>query len=231
MDGCAFVSTNGGWNLAIGSSPHATGRFDAVNGDDGCREVTGQVQQDRCWFARGLAWIEADPRRWIALAPKKLAYTFDHQSFPVGYLAQADPRSWPEDRRALYRKALSVTQYVLLALAALGVVRRPDPRRLDVRWAAVLFGVVGIFAYGVALEPPTVWALALFTAVIGSLAALDRDDGGLVPYAGATLAGLCLVHAVFFGEDRYQIVVTPLLALLAAGALARPLRARPGDAG
>ena len=46
MDGCALVSTNGGWNLAIGASPRATGRFEALHGADGCREVTGQVQQD-----------------------------------------------------------------------------------------------------------------------------------------------------------------------------------------
>src|SRR5207253_7262473 len=80
MDGCALVSTNTGWNLAIGAFPRATGRFETLRATDGCREVTGQVQQDRCWFSYGAAEIKAAPMRWLALVPKKLAYTFDHES-------------------------------------------------------------------------------------------------------------------------------------------------------
>lgn len=219
MDGCAFVSTNGGWNLAIGSSPHATGRFDAINGSDGCREVTGQVQQDRCWFDQGVKWIERDPGRWLSLVPKKLAYTFDHQSFAVGYLSQADPDAWPEERRARYRKGLSAVQYLLLGAAALGTLRRPRARRLDLfAWSALLT-FVGLFATGVLAEPPTVWLVAVGLSIVGSLAAFRRDESGIVPYVAATVGGLCVVHAVFFGEDRYQIVVTPALALLSAFAL------------
>ena len=37
----------------------------------------------------------------------------------------------------------------------------------------------------------------------------------------ALLGTLPVTHAVFFGEDRYHIVVTPVLAMLAAGALRR----------
>ena len=40
----------------------------------------------------------------------------------------------------------------------------------------------------------------------------------------ALLATTAITHAVFFGEDRYHMVVTPVLALLAAAAL-RPARA------
>src|SRR6185369_5727362 len=61
MDGCALVSTNGGWNLAIGSFPRATGRFETLRSSDGCREVTGQVQQDRCWLEYGMASIKSSP--------------------------------------------------------------------------------------------------------------------------------------------------------------------------
>jgi hypothetical protein len=37
----------------------------------------------------------------------------------------------------------------------------------------------------------------------------------------ALLATTLVTHAVFFGEDRYHAVVTPVLALLAAAAMRR----------
>jgi hypothetical protein len=40
--------------------------------------------------------------------------------------------------------------------------------------------------------------------------------------ASALLATTIATHAVFFGEDRYHVVVTPVLALMAAAALRRP---------
>jgi 4-amino-4-deoxy-L-arabinose transferase-like glycosyltransferase len=66
MDGCALVSTNAGWNLAIGAFPRATGRFETLRSSDGCREVTGQVQQDRCWLHYGLDQIRQRPGHWLA---------------------------------------------------------------------------------------------------------------------------------------------------------------------
>jgi hypothetical protein len=47
-------------------------------------------------------------------------------------------------------------------------------------------------------------------------------------YLIGTLAATTLMHAVFFGEDRYHVVVTPFLCILAAGAL-RPPRAHEKD--
>ena len=41
----------------------------------------------------------------------------------------------------------------------------------------------------------------------------------------ALVATTALTHAVFFGEDRYHIVVTPVLCLLAAAALRKPAHA------
>jgi hypothetical protein len=40
----------------------------------------------------------------------------------------------------------------------------------------------------------------------------------------ALLATTAITHAIFFGEDRYHVVVTPVLALLAAAAM-RPAQA------
>jgi hypothetical protein len=219
MDGCAFVSTNGGWNLAIGSSPRATGRFEPLRASDGCAIVTGQVQQDRCWKERGLAWIREDPARWLSLAPKKLSYTFDHQSFAVGYLAQSDPAAWPEERRVWWRGLLTVAQYALLGVAALAAVPRPDPGKgLSARSITIALAV-GLYLDGLTKIPRRAWPIALFTIAAALLPPFVRHARGLVGYLLVTLGGVVVVHAVFFGEDRYQIVVTPALCLLAAAAL------------
>ena len=61
MDACAFVSTNAGWNLVIGSAPGATGKFEFLVGHtpQGAPECAegGQVAQDRCWFRYGTQTI------------------------------------------------------------------------------------------------------------------------------------------------------------------------------
>ena len=77
LDGCVLVSTNGGWNLAIGAITE-TGRFQTLRAADGCPVVTGQVQQDRCWADVGRAKIASNFGHWLSLAPLKLSQTFDH---------------------------------------------------------------------------------------------------------------------------------------------------------
>lgn len=231
MDGCALVSTNGGWNLAIGASPRATGRFEALHGSDGCREVTGQVHQDRCWQQVGLRWIAADPLRWLGLVPAKLSHTFDHQSFPIGYLGEADPTSWPEPRKAAWRRILTVASRVLLVVAALGLVGRPRSlARAEVPRLVALAAVSGLAVLAAWPEGSRAWPLAI---AIVALAAARRWVGpelpapagaAVVAYLGFVLASTCAIHAVFFGEDRYQIVVMPALAVLAALALSRAPR-------
>ena len=49
------------------------------------------------------------------------------------------------------------------------------------------------------------------------LPALHLPPALLLPLS--LLATTLVTHAVFFGEDRYHMVVTPVLALLAAAAL------------
>src|SRR5205807_3998377 len=84
--------------------------------------VTGQVQQDACWRDLAMASILADPVRWLGLVPKKLGFTFDHESFPIEYLHEADPDRWPEDRRRTGRAVLSGTHRALLTAAAFSIV-------------------------------------------------------------------------------------------------------------
>lgn len=219
MDSCALVSTNAGWNLAIGAFPRATGRFETLRSSDGCREVTGQVQQDRCWMQYGLANIAATPGRWLGLVPAKLSNTFDHESFAVGYLHEARPDDWPDERQTRWRAILSWTHRVLLGLAALAFLARGH---------RVQYALAGLVAIGWALaahaDTPTFWPLVL---VIGALALLPlpgrpaAKTALLLPIV--LLATTALTHAVFFGEDRYHMVVTPALCLLAAAVL-RPAR-------
>jgi hypothetical protein len=216
MDGCALVSTNGGWNLAIGSSPRATGRFEALTADDGCKLVTGQVQQDRCWSAKGREWIVADPVRWLGLVPKKLAFTFDHQSFAIGYLSQADPASWPEERRAWWRRVQTVAQWLLLGLGALGLIPRPSLDRRRWPHALASLAILGALVLGREQMPPTIWPLAVAIPLVGLLPPRARERSGLALYLALSVGALVVVHAVFFGEDRYQVVAIPALCVLAA---------------
>jgi 4-amino-4-deoxy-L-arabinose transferase-like glycosyltransferase len=225
MDGCALVSTNGGWNLAIGAFPRATGRFETLHASDGCREVTGQVQQDRCWFAYGVGEITAHPGHWLGLIPAKLGFTFDHESFEVEYLHEARPNDWPEAKRAAGRDLMTTVHRLLLCAAALGCVAFPrrGERGRDLRAQSIaLAGILLLAAIAVTARTPTFWPLALATAALPWI-----PIPGSPPWPWslrlpvALLATTVITHAVFFGEDRYHVVVTPVLALLAAGALRR----------
>ncbi len=223
LDGCALVSTNGGWNLAIGAITE-TGRFQTLRAADGCAVVTGQVQQDRCWARVGRAKISANPRHWLGLAPLKLSQTFDHESFAIEYLHEADPDSWPEPRRVAARALLTGFHRALLLLASFALVARPrfdEPRRaafhVQVALAALLLGISG---YLVASERHPFYWLALLVPLLAALPLPGRPrQGSAGRYLLALLSVTALTHVVFFGEDRYHLVLTPLLCILAAAAL------------
>lgn len=222
MDGCALVSTNAGWNLAIGAFPRATGRFETLHASDGCRIVTGQVQQDRCWLHYGVDEIEAHPWHWLTLVPAKLGFTFDHASFAVEYLHEARPLDWPEPRRVNARAFLTSAHRLLLFAAALGMIALGRAGRMPRAQLAVaaLLVLLTLIACN---EPPTFWPLALFAATLPWLPIPGRaawPPALLLPVA--LLATTLITHAVFFGEDRYHVVVTPVLCMLAAAALRRP---------
>jgi hypothetical protein len=222
MDGCALVSTNAGWNLAIGAFPRATGRFETLRSSDGCRDVTGQVEQDRCWLHYGLGQIAADPWRWISLVPAKLGFTFDHESFAIEYLHEARPEAWPEEQRMLAREALTLAHRLLLAAAALGAVAFPVMRsaRGAAAQGALLAVAVALGALGLSCASPIFWPLALLAAIVPWCPLPGRPSSPPAMLLGVSLlATTALTHAIFFGEDRYHIVVTPVLALLAAAAL------------
>jgi 4-amino-4-deoxy-L-arabinose transferase-like glycosyltransferase len=228
MDGCALVSTNAGWNLAIGAFPRATGRFETLRSSDGCREVTGQVQQDRCWLHYGIANIRQTPGRWLGLIPAKLSNTFDHESFAVEYLREARPADWPEARRVAWRSGLSTLHRILIALSPLAFVawillRRGTTRRMQIVQGGLLLAA-GLAAYvGLSQPSPTFWPIVLGTSVLAWLPLPGRPaTHPALQLAVVLLATTALTHAVFFGDDRYHMVVTPALCLLAAAMLRAP---------
>lgn len=222
MDGCALISTNGGWNLAIGALTE-TGRFRTLRADDGCPVVSGQVQQDRCWAEVGAAKIQEDPARWLRMMPMKLAQTFDHESFPVEYLRESSPDLWPDGRRTAGRELLTLYHWLLMTAAALSPVALITSVRRRVSAATqgvLLLTTVAYASYCFASPTHPFFALMVMTPLLAALPFPGRPRGGPAGRALFALLFLtALTHAVFFGEDRYHLVISPLLCVLAAGAL------------
>ncbi len=222
MDGCALISTNGGWNLAIGALTDS-GRFRTLKADDGCPVVTGQVQQDRCWAQVGRDVIQQDPAAWLSKMPAKLSQTYDHESFPIEYLREASPESWPEERRMAGHELLTFFHWLLMTAAALSPVVLITNVRRRVSTATqslLLLSTAAYASYCFASPEHPFFALMVMTPLIALLPFPGRPSVGPAGrYLFALLFATTLTHAVFFGEDRYHLVISPVLCILAAGAL------------
>ena len=91
---------------------------------------------------------------------------------------------------------------------------------------AALVVVIALVAFALASDTPAFWPLAVFASAIPWLPLRGRPPfPGALLLSVAFLATTLVTHAVFFGEDRYHVVVTPVLAILAAAALRRPAAA------
>ncbi len=228
LDGCAFVSTNGGWNLAI-SALSDTGRFRALTPEDGCAGINGSVAQDRCWAQVGWTEILRDPTRWLARIPDKLRHTYNHESFAVAYLAEAEPSAWERDHAWRVMNIMTAFHHALMLAAALGLVARFSFRRWRDAWGPIaILLALGLFtAYALSLpERPLFWIGTLIP-----LLALFRLPGSPALGAGLTyLLGLLsvttLTHMIFFGDDRYHLTISPVLCVLAAAAFRRAALSR-----
>jgi hypothetical protein len=226
LDGCAFVSTNGGWNLAIGASPEATGRYVPLSADDWCPGVHAPVAQDRCLRDRALAWVGADPLRWIGLASHKMGHTWSYASFPVSYLAEARPAEWSADRARAGLVVLTALHALVLTAAALALVPQPPrSRAANAQLGIVTAGLV----LTAALPSHPLWLLAAWLVVAPFVGSGERDGLSRAPLdlAAAAVGIVCATSVVFFGENRYHVVASPMLALLAAAALRPRPRALP----
>jgi hypothetical protein len=121
---------------------------------------------------------------------------------------------------------------VLLGLAALGVIAWPFARGMRLRERVVqgvlLAVAVGLAARGILGDLHPAWVVAVLLPVVAALPLPGRPrNGGVVGYSAFAVATVVVTHAVFFGEDRYHMVVTPALCVLAACAL----RGRGGQLG
>ncbi|MBI2392656.1 MAG: glycosyltransferase family 39 protein [Deltaproteobacteria bacterium] len=226
MDACAFVSTNAGWNLVIGSAPGATGKFEFLvgntpKGGPTCDEG-GQVAQDRCWSRYGVATIRRDLGRWLSLVPAKLHYTLDAEWFPINYLREARPDLVSAATHVAIGKGLTAAQHALVFAAALAAIGWSRPHRTNRRaWVtqtALLLAVLALATRCLDPREPSVWPLAVIACVLPfvPLPGAPRRTGAELGVAALILTTLA-THAIFFGEDRYHLVATPAFALLAAG--------------
>lgn len=154
LDGCAFVSTNGGSNLAIGAVPRANGRYFALDANDGCRGVVGETARDRCWREVAIRALRAAPRRWVQLAFVKLDHTVSYESFPIGYLREAHAIDVDEVRERTLRRAITFPWRVLVTFAFLALLplgaRRPlgDGARLSLATTVSMLATHLIFFGG-----------------------------------------------------------------------------------
>src|SRR5690606_1830243 len=180
--------------------------------------------------------IAQDPVHWLSLVPLKLAQTFDHESFAIEYLHEAAPERWPEPRRQAGRRLLSFFHWLLMSAAALSVVAwvpRTSPRRAWMTQRVLLLLVLGYVIWCFTRTSPPFYVLAVLTPLL-ALVPLPGHPGwlpqgretsfigpGPAGYLLGLLAMTTLTHAVFFGDDRYHLVVTPALCILAAAAVRR----------
>jgi len=229
LDGCALISTNGGWNLAIGALSE-TGRFRPLTPDDGCRGVDGPVAQDRCWAHVGMEAIRRDPWAWLSRIPSKLSHTYNHESFAVAYLAEAQPGAWERDHEWRVMNLMTTFHHLLMFVAALGAVSRFSWRSRRERWAqiAIVAALLAYAAYALSLpERPLYW-IGVVIPLLGLLrfrGAAPQNPGLL--YLLGLLAVTSLTHMIFFGDDRYHLAVSPVFCLLAAAAF-RSTASLPG---
>jgi hypothetical protein len=219
MERCALVSVNGGWNLLIGADAASTGAWSPIKVPDACREVWGEADKDACFGRAAQRWIGEHPAAWIALAPRKLAATFDYAGAAPWYLHEASPAAFPDTAKEALGAAETVYERALLLLSLAWAARRtqdPDPPAR--RWARA-----GVAAAGGAFVL-TLHAWIAYAAFAAACLLRGRALAGAHVLGGATavvVLATMATHAVFFGAGRYSMVVFPLVSALAPLAFER----------
>jgi hypothetical protein len=205
MGAFTLVSLNGGWNLLIGTDPSAHGTWAPLQLPAPCVGVFDEAAKDRCF--RNAAWrvIASRPIDWLALAPQKLAVTFDHFSAGPAYLHDASPAAFGTSAKRIASVAEFGWHRVLVALGLFGVApgRASRTRALVAALACLPAGWIATLVLA-ALATTRGWGQGLESSRRVALA------------SGFVLATTALVHAVFFGAGRYGLVSISAVCLLAS---------------
>ncbi len=207
MDGCVFVSANGGWNLLIGTLPEGQGSFAPIAGATvprECREVFGEAGKDRCFGHAGAQRIAQAPLAWLALAPQKLGQLFNNGAVASSYLQTSNSGLVSDSIRRAISTIETLYSRLLLLGACLGL------------WRVAASRLGTAFSLAAALFTLTPWAYVAELFVLGGLLAL-RPEPGRRPllFLAAALLGMCVItHIVFFGAARYALLWSPWLAWL-----------------
>lgn len=223
LDQCALVSTNGGWNLLIGTYADARGGWLPLRIPDACAAAFGDVAQDRCFAREARRVIAADPWAWAALVPMKLGVTFDYGGAGAWYLHASNPQAFPAAAKLALGGIETLLQRVLLALAIIGAARAHLPSSRQRPLAHAL---------GATAFLPWAWAAHLLFVLLAASAPLSLAPGRRFALrASAALVGsTAAVHAVFFGSGRYGLVCTSGLLAVAA-TVSAPVFTKRGKAG
>jgi 4-amino-4-deoxy-L-arabinose transferase-like glycosyltransferase len=222
MNRCALVSVNGGWNLLIGTQPEGHGGWSEIRVPDECREVFDEAGKDRCFERAARRAIRADPGAWLRLSPAKLSVTFDYCGAAGWYLHEANPATFDDGAKLALGVLETVYERALLLLALIAALRPSvwrllSRRRMSApRWASWL--AAGVILTG-AVSSLTRHGWVAHLALLALLMLRGRRLGFGHPVYGIALAVLgCVasVHVVFFGAGRYQMLILPFIAALAA---------------
>ena len=244
MGQCALVSVNAGWNLLIGADPAAGGTWAPLQVPDACRDVFDEAGKDACFGREARRAIAERPAAWVALAPRKLAATFDYCGAAGWYLHASSPEAFGDREKLALGAVETAYERIVLILCLVwafrgagraGAASSPPRRGLGqralvlARHALLLVGVLSVLHVHAWVGHLALLGLALLQG-----RALLRAP--VLPLAAlAVLAATALTHAVFFGAGRYAMVTFPLLTGLAALGLARAGRegreGREGRAG
>lgn len=152
LDGFAFVSTNGGSNLYIGTDPLAQGGYRRPEVSRLCPRVHGEVARDRCLTQRAIERVEREPLEQINLGVKKFFRTV---------LTEVDPAAWHFGDSLGERSRVGAVLVGALC---------------TVCWWLFVFSVVkgALRPEGIGALWPTVLALALFVGVHAVVIGADR---------------------------------------------------------
>ena len=220
---CALVSVNDGWNLLIGTDQEAGGTWAPVKVPSVCREVFDEAEKNRCFKEAAVREIEREPIAWLSLIPAKLARTFNYCGAGPWYLHQANPAAVSDPMKRVLGGVEVVFERLSIAAALIAVGRRASALRAALRWCCLSTITIGLVMNFV----PQLGYIAILCLLVGLALLLTGRPARTAPPTFSLgfwiVASTALVHAVFFGAGRYEMVIFPIVSALAAFAL-RPER-------